>query len=445
MASRWLPALLALAAACAAPVSAMDLAQAYALAQDNDATLRAARAATAARRERLPQARSQLLPRVTLSLGRARNQLETTSPDLLGRRSTTETDYTSRSNSLSVRQPLFRKELVADLSQAEVQVAEAEEQLRFEEQRLVVRLAGAYFEVLLAGEQLRLSQAQVAAFAAQLDAAQQARGAGSGTRTDVDEAQSRLDLASAGVVEAQQALELARQQLEVLTHRPTPDALAALDPARLRLEPPAPARLQDWLERAEADSPELASAQAQLRAAQLEVEKARAGRYPTLDAYAEYSDSGNENKTRTDSRDRQAQVGLQASIPLFQGGYVNSRIRETLAAVDRAEARHEEVRRDLRLRVQREFRGATDGLVRVRALEQAVRSSGTALESSRRSFEAGARTRLDILDAEQQVVAARRDLAQARFTLLMSRLRLQALAGGAGPAQIAELNLLLAP
>ena len=127
-------------------------------------------------------------------------------------------------------------------------------------------------------------------------------------------------------------------------------------------------------------------------------------------------------------------------MPIFQGGYVNSQVREALALLERADNRLEALRRDLGVRVHREFRGVTEGVLKVKALEQAVRSTEQLAVSSRRSFDAGARTRLDILNAEQQASEARRDLAQARFSYLVARVRLKALAGDLKVENIDEIN-----
>ena len=170
------------------------------------------------------------------------------------------------------------------------------------------------------------------------------------------------------------------------------------------------------------------------------MDRAQAGHYPTLDAIAQVSRNNHDDITRPNTRFHQKQVGVQLAIPIFQGGYVNSQVREALALVDRAGSRLEALRSDLGVRVHREFRGVTEGVLRVRALEQAVRSSEQLADSSRRSFAAGARTRLDILNAEQQAGTARRDLAQARFNYLVARVRLKALAGDLQADNISEVN-----
>lgn len=421
------------------PAWSLDLAEAWRLAYERDATIRAARAQAEAGREKLPQARAQFFPNISLGAARYRNNLDSTSPDFLGRPVTSHSVYESGNETLTIRQPLYRKALAAGLRQAEALVADANATLEREEQSLVMRVTQAYFEALLAEEQLRLIQAGKRAYAAQVEAATRALRAGVGTRTDIEEAQARYDMAVAQEVQARSGIVITRRQLQSLVQQPF-DQLAQLDVSRVRLAAPAPDNVELWTALAEDNSPELRAARAQVDAARQEIEKARAQHLPTLDAIAQVSRSGSENVTRPDSRYVNRQIGVQLQVPLYQGGYVSSQVREAHAILERAQAKLEELRRDLSVRVHREFHGAMDGVLRVRALEQAVRSAEQLVQSSRRSFEAGARTRIDILNAEQQVGQAQRDLAQARLAFMLANVRLKALTGGLKAENIDEMN-----
>ena len=421
------------------PAWSLDLSQAYQAALEQDSTIRSVRAATDARRERLPQARSQLLPNLSASSSRYRNSLERTAPDFFGRLVTSDERYTSSSETLTLRQPLFRKLLIADYRQAEAQVDDANAILERELQNVSVRVSGAYFEALLAEEQLALILAQKTAYTTQLDAAEKRFRGGSGTRTDIDEARAALDLNVAQELEARQSLDLTHRQLQSLINRPV-DRLASLDASKMQLLQPAPGRVEDWAERAETHSPEVQSLRAQVEVARQDVDKAQAGHYPTVDAIAQWSRSNSDTVTALKNRYTNRSIGLQLNVPLFSGGYVSSTVRQAVAAQLRAEEALEALRRDLGVRLHREFRGVTEGILRVKALEQAVRSAEQVVLSNRRSFEAGSRTLPDLLNAEQLKVSAQRDLAQARFIYLISRVRLHALAGGPKTEVIDEIN-----
>jgi protease secretion system outer membrane protein len=423
----WVAAVIC-AAALLPAVHAMDLRQAYEAALVNDATLRAVRAATDAQRERLPQARAQLYPNVVLGISRNSNDLDRTQTDLLGRPQQTQDRYMSYNQSLTLRQPLFRKPLWVGLKQAGLLVQEAEATLEREQQNLAVRVMGAYLEALLAQDQLELVRVQLRTTETQLDAARKAVVAGSGTQTDVYEAEAQLDLVLAQELEAREQLLYTRRQMEVLVDQPV-TMLAALDAARMPLQTLTPASLDDWLSLAEASSPELKALRARRDAARLEIDKAQGGHYPTLDVVAQITRSGSENATSPSSKYVNRVVGLQLNVPLFAGGLVNSTVRQATAEWVRADEALEAARRDLGVRVHQEFRGVTEGIPRIRALEQAVRSAEQLVRSNRRSFEAGVRTMIDILNAEQRHKESMLDLARARYMYLISGMRLRALAG----------------
>ena len=286
--------------------------------------------------------------------------------------------------------------------------------------------------------------AQKTAYSTQLDAARKRLAAGAGTRTDIDEAQAALDLNIAQELEARQNVDFTLRQLQTLINRPI-DQLAALDAQKMQLVQPEPNRVEDWIESAEDGSPEIQSLKAQLEAARYEVNKAQAGHFPTLDAVAQWSRNDSDTVYSVNNRNTNMSIGLQLNIPIFAGGYVNSQVRQALAEQERVGQTLEGLRRDLGVRLHREFRGVTEGVLRVQALEQAVRSMEQVVLSNRRSYEAGSRTLVDTLNAEQQKVSAQRDLAQARFVYLMSRVRLQALAGGPKTEVIDQVNGWLKP
>ena len=435
--------LLCLALSLAAPTGwSMDLLQAYEAAQQQDATLQAARAAAVAGRERLPQARSQFMPAVSASLSTTRNQLTSTSPNFLGTEQTTETKYPSSSQVLQVRQPLYRPQLAAQYRQAQAQVNEVDATLVQEEQSLIVRLASAYFEAMLTTDQLQLVLSQRAAYTSQLDAATKSFAAGSGIRTDIDEAQARLDMNTALEIEARQNITYTRQQLQVIVNQPV-DTLATLNVAKLALLNPDPNQLDDWTARAEISNPQLQALKAQVEAARQEIDKAKSGHHPTLDAVAQWSRNDSESVTNLQSRYTNASVSLQLNVPLFAGGYVNSQVRQALAGLDRANAVLKASRRELGVRIFKEFRGVTESVPKIKALEQAARSADQLVISSRKSYQGGSRTVLDVLNAEQQRLVVQRDLAQARYTYLLSKVRLLALVGEADQTAVAAVNAVL--
>ena len=247
-------------------------------------------------------------------------------------------------------------------------------------------------------------------------------------------------MASAQELEARQNQDQTRRQLEVLINQPV-SAVAKLNVPALKLVGPNPFNLDEWTQKAEKNSPEIKAMQARVEAARREVSKSQAGHLPTLDAIAQWSNSGSENITRINSRYENKTIGLQLNVPLFSGGYVTSTIRQAVAEQTRAEESLEALRRDLGVRVHKEYRGVSEGVMRVRALEQAVRSADQMMKSTQMSFKAGSRTQLDVLNAQQQYTLALRDLAQARYVYLMSKVKLASLVGDDAVASVEEINI----
>jgi outer membrane protein TolC len=185
------------------------------------------------------------------------------------------------------------------------------------------------------------------------------------------------------------------------------------------------------------------SLKAQTEVAHQEVKKAGSGHYPTLDAVAQWSRSESENVLNFQSGYTNAAIGLQLNIPIYSGGYVSSTVRQALAGQEHAAQALEAGRRDLGVRVYKEFRGVTENIPRIKALELALRSADQLVLSSRKSFQAGSRTVMDVLNAEQQRMLVLRDLAQARYMYLISRIRLLALVGAADVQALAAINRFL--
>ena len=418
---------------------AMDLLQAYQAALTQDANTLAANATAQAGREAVPQARAQLLPNVSASFTRNRNKLDSATTNSLGQVSDGTNAYPSSTNALTVRQAIFRPHQWAQLQQAKARVDDVNAVLDYTLQTLAVTVTSTYLEALLAEDQLALMKTQLAAYYTQMDAARKMFAGGSGTRTDVDEVQARLDMGLAQELEAKQNVDYTRQQLQLLVNQSV-DKLAGLEAAKLVLASPDPATVSDWIDRAEQFSPELRVMRARLVSADYDVEMANAGHLPTLDAVAQWSRNSSENTSSINSTYETRTIGLQLNIPLFSGGSTSSVVRQALANKEKAAQSLEAARRDLGVRVHKEFRGVSEGVLRVRALEQAARSAEQVLLSSQKSFQGGSRTRLDVLNAESSRMQIRRDLAQARYNYLLASLRLKALAGEANVDSVAHVN-----
>jgi outer membrane protein len=202
--------------------------------------------------------------------------------------------------------------------------------------------------------------------------------------------------------------------------------------------------MDKWVDAAEKDSFVVQAQQAATEVASKEVERNRAGHYPTLDVVA---NSGNSVasasqlgaiRSDTDSKN----IGLQLNIPIFQGGAVNSKTREAAANYSAALALLENARRTAALGARQSYLGVVNGLAQVRALEAALVSSTSALDSNKLGYEVGVRINIDVLNAEQQVYSTKRDLAKARFDTLLAQLKLKAAVGSLGEDDLQQVSAL---
>jgi outer membrane protein len=404
-----------------------DLLDVFRLAQRADTTYASARASWAATQERIPQARAGLLPLASIS-----GSIQQNDRDIRFRDPATPASnapFGSNALTLSVTQPIFRMQNVVAYSQSLTQVEQADAQLALAAQDLLLRVAQAYFDVLLAQDNVAFAQAQKTAIGQQLEQAKRNFEVGTATITDTHEAQARYDLTTAQEIAAGNELELRRRALEQVIARAAPP-LAPLSNT-FTLKSPQPAVMDSWVGLAQQRNLQVRAAQSALTFALQDIERNRNAHYPTVDAFATYGHAGAGagvaggpgNDTRT------GVLGLQVAVPLYQGGAVNSRVREAIANEDRARHELEGARRNAEFSARQAFLGITNGIAQVRALEAALVSTESQLASTRLGQEVGVRTQVDVLNAQQQLFSARRDLAQSKYNYILSLLRLEAAIG----------------
>ena len=423
----------------AAPAFSTDLMQVYRDALTNDQQYMAARATADALREKEPQGLSGLLPTISGTANTTWNENKysaSNQPQKINR------DFNTNAYNVNLTQPLFRWQNIVQYSQGKLQVVQAEANFAQASQDLILRVAQAYFDVLYAEENLKAVRANKQSIAQQLEQAKKNFEVGTATITDSQEAQSRFDLASAQEIAAENEREVKRLSRSVIIGKP-PGGIKRLKPKAER-KPTQPTSMDAWVDAAEKDSFVVQAQQAAAEVAAKEVERNRAGHYPTLDVVANY---GKNNSALSflgnDSLETTARnIGLQLNIPLFQGGYVNSKTREAAANRSAAQATLENTKRTAALNARQSYLGVVNGLAQVRALNAALISSTSALESNKLGYEVGVRINIDVLNAENQVYITKRDLARARFDTLLSQLRLKAAVGSLGEADLEQINSL---
>ncbi len=435
---RLLPLALALAAAGTAPAQAQSLLELYESARGYDAAWQSAKAQYDANLFRAEQARAAVLPSANLGAGLTRSNFESTIPQV-------DRGITTQSATISASQPLYRPANFATWEQGKRQVDLAQAQLSAASQDLIVRVSQAYFDVLAAQDTLAFVQAQKTAVGEQLESAKRNFEVGTSTITDTREAQARYDLVIAQEIAAENDLRVKKLALDSLVGKPdvkpNPLALPATVPA------PEPDQVSAWVQQGDDHSPAIRQAKTAVEIAQLETEKAKAGHLPTLDLTASYGTNrnpGGSASVPTSTRSTTASLGLSFNLPLFAGFATQNRIRETLSLEERAQADLEASRRTVAQAIRSAFFGLVSGQGQVKALEAAEASSLSALDANRLGYQVGVRINIDVLNSQSQLFQTKRDLAAARYNVLVGHLKLRQAAGTLVPEDLARLNSLLA-
>lgn len=423
---------------------AENLIDLYQAARGYDAAYLAAKSQFDAAQFKADQARSLQRPSVNLQATVKRNRLDSSLPD----GPTGSYDSTSTNSQLAVaaRQPLFNQGNAAKVSQAEASLNAAQADLKIAEDDLVARLAQGYFNVLSAQDVLATAQANKKALAEQLASAKRSFEVGNSTITDTREAQARFDLATAQEIAATNDLRVKHIALDQLVGR------ANVKPNPLRtpvnLESLDPGQIDPWVQNT-GTAPMVRKAEVGLKVAKLEVDNARAGHMPTLDAVAQVArthiDSTNALAKAQSGAGTAGSIGLEFNMPLYAGNAIQNRVRESLSLQDKAERDLDNARRSVELGTRQAYSGVQSGLAQVKAYEAAESSAKLALEATQLGYRVGVRINKDVLDAQTQLTNTQKDLYKARYDVIIGAIKLRQAAGTLTADDLSELNKLVAP
>jgi outer membrane protein len=420
------------------PAAGEDLMQIYREAQQNDPTIAAAKAQWLATQERLPQARAGILPSVSLSASANLNNYDATI------RSDPAVDinrnFGQYGATVSASQPLYRMQNFIAVDQSKQVVAQAEFVLGTAQQDLILRVAVVYFDVLLAQFNIELAEAQKAAVSEQLAQAKRNFEVGVATITDTNEAQAKYDQIVAGEITTRNEYDNRMTALRAIIGR-FPKELKRIG-GEVVPKAPEPNALDYWVELALKDNLSVRISQATYDIANLEVDRAKAGHYPTLDLVGSLGAQGSNGTVNSgvSSDSRSAAIGLQFAVPIYAGGGIESRVREAVALKEKARQDLETARRIALFNAQTGYSGVNSAVASVKAFEQALISAQTAYASNKLGQEVGVRTNLDVLNTQQIVFSTRRDLAQAYFNYLTSQLRLRSAVGALTESDLEAIN-----
>ena len=424
-------------AQASAEVSSQDLLDVWNKALARDPVYAASQAFEAAEQEAVPQARAQLLPYVSAD---AVAQSDDT------RRASTFGNSSGGSSAewaLSLTQPIFDLGAWRGLEQAGYVARAGQVSTTQAYQNLILRVAQAYFDVLAAQDTLRALLAEKQAIETQLRAAERGFELGSTTIADTYEAQSRLDIVTANEVRARNELQNSTDRLaRIINERPGNLAELATN---IKLPSPAPSRLDDWTQQASAANLSVVLADLRARIAESQIAIAKSRHYPTLDLQAQTGTASDRGIYGPSSgpRSLDTAVGLRLSIPIFTGGEISSVVREQTSRLQQARYELENAKREAVQLAQLYFAGVSSGLAQIRALAAAEKSSLASVQANKTGYEVGVRVNIDVLNAQQQLYATQRNLAQARYDTLMNSLRLKAATGTLSDNDLHAVNKLL--
>jgi protease secretion system outer membrane protein len=413
--------------AIAAPVHSIGIIDAYSLALEKDPTFRAAIKEKEAGDENENIGRAGLLPKVSLNYQNSPRNWQTQkypSADFFGNVSevTQRQQYRSYSSSVALTQPLFDYEAYARYKAGVAQTLMSDERYRSKFLDLAVRVISAYVEVAYSKDQIALASAQKAAYKEQLSLNDRLMSAGEGTITDVSETQARYSLAEAQEIEARDALDAAQRELEVIIGVPLDqlDEVQVLRPGKFQVAPLIPSKFDEWQKIALENNPMLAASRHGVDAAKYEVERNRAGFMPQVQLYASHSENDSSSDNTVNQKYRTDSIGVQVSMPIYAGGGVSASTRQAASRYGQAmyemDAQVGTTLNDLR----KQYNLCISSRAKLAAYELAVKSATTQVTATRQSVLAGQRVNVDVLNAEQQLYSAQRDLASAKYTYIKS-------------------------
>ena len=419
--------------------------QVYEQALRNDPEFLAALQERDAGQESRTIGRAGLLPKLSYNYNKGRNNSRATYLNERGN-SHEDRNYNSYGSTFTVQQPLIDYEAYANYRKGVAQALFADETFRSKSQELLVRVLTHYTQALFAQDQIDNARAKKNAYEQQFQQNEQLFRQGEGTRTDILEAESRYELATAEQLQAQDEQDAALRELGALigVAMVNIDELTPL-PVSFSALPLQPASFSSWHTMALESNPLLASQREALEVARYEVERNRAGHLPKLNAYASVrkmeSESGNTYNQRYDTNT----IGIEISLPLYAGGGVAASVRQANSNLARVEYELEGKTRETLIELRRQFNACQSGVSKLRAYQKALVSAEALVVSTRQSILGGERVNLDALNAEQQLYSTRRDLAQARYDYLLAWTKLHFYAGTLGEQDLARVDEVFVP
>lgn len=435
---RLLGALVGAALLHAGSASAISLMQAYEAALQNDPTYRSAGYDNAAGQENAKIARAALLPNLSANYSASKNRADIVGVDFIGQPNITHPIYFSRVKSIDLNQPILNLDAWSRYKQGQAQGRYSSAVYDSSRQDLVLRLVSAYIDALFAEEQLRLAHIQRDVYAEQRKVNDRLFEKGEGTKTDMLETQSKLDVAEAQILESADNAVTTRDTLAGIIGQ----EVQSLDDVvpDFRPHPLDGGGYEDWKRLALANNPDLRAQVEAIEASHQEVNRNRAGYAPRIDFVASYSKNDSQTIDTYNQDSTVRSVGFQVNIPLYSGGSVGASTRQAVANLEKSRSDLQAKTDKALIELRKEYNIVLSSSPKIAALDKAVASSQELVKATEKSIKGGIRINLDLLNAQQQLFTNLRDRAQARYDYLVALVRLRAAAGTLSGDDVREIG-----
>lgn len=415
---------------------AENLLQVYQQARLSNPDLRKSAADRDSAFEKINEARSPLLPQLGLGADYGYTR---------GYRDQSGINTTSTSGSLQLTQTIFDMSKWRALSLQEKSAGIQDVTFQTDQQTLILNTATAYFNVLSAIDSLSYTEAQKQAIYRQLDQTTQRFNVGLVAITDVQNARSQYDTVLANEVTARNNLDNAVESLRQVTGNYYP-ALASLNVDSFKTDKPQP--VNTLLKEAENRNLSLLQARLSQDLAREQIRQAQDGHLPTLGLTAStavtdssYGGSKTHNNPQyDDSGVGQSKIGLSFSLPLYQGGMVNSQVKQAQFGFVGASEQLESAHRSVVQTVRSSFNNINASISSVNAYKQAVVSAQSSLDAMEAGYSVGTRTIVDVLDATTTLFNAKQQLSSARYNYLINQLNIKSALGTLNEQDLVALN-----
>lgn len=330
---------------------------------------------------------------------------------------------------LTARQALFDKAKMAFYEQSKAREKAGSALFDDASQELFARVAEAYFDVARQDNELKLATQQKAAIEGLVKQTRRLLEAGDGTITDTEEAQARLDLVKAQEIEFQARMRAALHKLSGRAGLVVEQISSLQDSLPTAAMLQAPENLLYWQQKALQAAPKLGERRASIEVAEAELKLQKAGNYPTLSLVSEVSTLSQDSRDPNVQHQSSYYVGLALELPIYSGGGVSASINKSQYALSGAMAQYDNGAQQISEDIERDYLGVVSGYDKCKALQTAVKSNQRALDSAEKGYQAGVRSTVDILNAQQVLFAAKRDLLNSKLFMLQSYVSLHVQTG----------------